>query len=243
MSSITEPVQRTDEPSARPTRDRRSFWRILLAVVAPMPMLAKGIYYMISPVSGDASFHDSVTAFQAHRGLLETMKWLDAVFVVALIPATIAAAWVARRGAPRLTTAGAFIALSGFLAGIALLGGVETPPLVTVQHHLDPAVMSDLQDAMEGEPLLGIASLLFIVGVVLGLGLLGGALRRSRAVPAWSAFAVMIGGATHPFIPTSVGQGVGLLVAAVGFAGVSLALLQMSNDDFDLRPFPVQPDR
>ena len=217
-------------------RDRRSFWRVLLAVVAPLPFLAKGVYYLISPVAGDASFHDSVTAFEDHRGLLETMKWLDAVFVVTLIPATIAAAWVARRGAPRLTTAGAFIALSGFFTGIALLGGVETPPLVTVQHHLDPSTMSDLQDALEGEPLLGIASLLFIAGVVIGLGLLGGALRRSRSVPAWAAFAVMVGGATHPFIPTSIGQGVGLLVAAVGFTGVSLALWRMSNDEFDLAP-------
>lgn len=217
-------------------RDRRGFWRVLLAVVAPLPFVAKGVFYLISPVAGDVSFDDAVAAFEDHRGLLETMKWLDAVFVVTLIPATIAAAWVARRGAPRLTTAGAVIALSGFFTGIALLGGVETPPLVTVQHHLDPSTMSRFQDAMEGEPLLGIASLLFILGIVIGLGLLGGALRRSRAVPAWSAFAVMIGGATHPFIPTSVGQGIGLLVAATGFAVVSLALLRMTDDEFDLPP-------
>jgi hypothetical protein len=194
------------------------------------------VYYLLSPVGGDVSFDDAVRAFEDHRGLLETMKWLDAVFVVTLIPATIAAAWVARRGAPRLTTAGAFIALSGFFTGIALLGGVETPPLVTVQHHLDPSTMSDFQDAMEGEPLLGIASLLFIVVVVIGLGLLGGALRRSRSVPAWAAFAVMIGGATHPFIPTSIGQGIGLLVAAAGFAGVGVALWRTTNDEFDLAP-------
>jgi hypothetical protein len=61
-------------------------------------------------------------------------------------------------------------------------------------------------------------------------------LKRSHAVPAWAALAVMLGGATHPFIPTSVGQGLGLLVAAAGFAGVSAALLRMSNDEFDLPP-------
>lgn len=221
-------------------RDRRRFWRVLLAVVAPLPMLAKGVFYLISPAPGDAGFRETVAAFQSHQGVLETMKWLDAVFVVTLVPATVAAAWVARRGAPRLTSAAAFIALSGFLAGIALLGGVETPPLVTVQHDLDASAMSDLQDAMNGEPLLGVASLLFIIGVVFGLGLLGGALRRSRAVPAWSAFAVMLGGATHPFIPSSIGQGSGLLVAAAGFVGVSIALLRMSDADFDLPPITAR---
>ena len=234
MSSIAEPVHRTETPPAGQPRDRRGFWRILLAVVAPLPFLAKGVFYVLSPVPGDASFNEAVASFEAHRGVLETMKWLDAVFVVTLIPATVAAAWVARRGAPRLTTAGAFIALSGFLAGLSLLGGVETPALVTVQHGLDHHAMAALDDALHHEPLLGIASLLFIVGVVFGLGLLGGALRRSRTVPAWAAYAVMLGGATHPFIPTSVGQGIGLFVAAAGFAGVGAALLRMSNDAFDL---------
>jgi hypothetical protein len=236
MSSTTETGSKEGASTIEPIHDRRAVWRILLAVIAPMPMLAKGVFYLLSPTSGDAPFTTTVAAMEAHRELLEPMKWLDAVFVVTLIPATVAAAWVARRGAPRLTTVGALIALSGFLAGIALLGGVETPELVTAQHHLDPTTMSALRDTMEGEPLMGIASLLFIVGVVFGLGLLGGALKRSGAVPAWAAIAVMVGGATHPFIPTSVGQGIGLLVAAAGFAGVSVALLKMSNDQFDLPP-------
>jgi hypothetical protein len=240
MSSVTEPHTHPDPAPTVAQHDRRSVWRILLAVIAPMPMLAKGIYYLLSPVAGDATFKESVAAFQAHRDLLDVMKWLDAVFVVTLIPATVAAAWVARRGAPRLTTAGALVALSGFFAGIGLLGGVETPALVTVQHNLDTGVMSNLDDAMQHEPLLGVASLLFIVGVVFGLGLLGGALKRSGAVPAWAAIAVLVGGATHPFIPSSIGQGIGLLVAAAGFVAVSSALLRMPNDEFDLPAAPAE---
>lgn len=236
MASRTQVAPGDPATVDRPVHERRAFWRILLAVVAPLPMLTKGVFYVLSPVSGDASFRETVAAFRAHEGLLETMKWLDAVFVALLIPATVAIAWVARRGAPRLTTAGAFIALTGFFIGIPLSGGVETPALVTVQHHLDPTTMAAFDKAMNGEPLTGIASLLFIVGVVFGLGLLGGALRRSRAVPAWAAYAVMIGGATHPFIPWSVGQGAGLLVAAAGLVGVSAALLRMSDDEFDLPP-------
>jgi hypothetical protein len=111
------------------------------------------------------------------------------------------------------------------------LGGQE---LVTVQHDLDFTSMAAMDDALHHEPLLGIASLLFIVGIVFGLGLLGGALKRSRSVPAWAGIAVMVGGATHPLIPHHIGQGIGLFVAAAGFAAVSVALLRMTNHDFDL---------
>jgi hypothetical protein len=234
MSSTAEATPRRTR--SEPVRDRRGFWRILLAVILPLPFLAKGVYYMLTPVAGDVTFKESVASFEAHRGLLETLKWFDAVFVVLLIPATMGVIWVARRGAPRLTTWGAVIALSGFFTGIALLGGVETPALVTVQHDLDHTSIAALDDALHHEPLLGIASLLFIVGIVLGLGLLGGALKRSRAVPGWVGLAVMIGGATHPFIPSHIGQGIGLFVAAAGFIGVSVAVLRMSDDEFDLPP-------
>jgi hypothetical protein len=232
----TEPALHASPAPAKPIRDTRGFWRILLAILVLLPMPAKAVYYMLTPVGGDVTFKESVTSLEAHRDLLETLKWFDAVFVVTLIPATIAVAWVARRGAPRLTTAGAGIALTGFLVGMPLMGGVMTPALITVDHDLDFASMSALDKALRSEPLLGIASLLFIVGVVFGLGLLGGALKRSKAVPAWVGLAVMIGGATHPFIPHHIGQGIGLLVAAAGFAGVSVALLRMTNDEFDLPP-------
>ena len=233
MKSRTEP--RATPETMAPPRDRRGFWRILLAIIVLVPMPAKAVYYLLTPVAGDVTFRESVTWFEAHRGLMETLKWLDAVFVVLLIPATVGVVWVARRGAPRLTTAGALIALSGFFTGIALLPSGNLG-LITVQHDLDVTSMAALQDAMDHEPLLGIASGMFIAGIVFGLGLLGAALRRSRAVPAWVAFAVMLGGATHPFIPTTVGQGVGLLVLGAGFAGVSVALMRMTNDEFDLPP-------
>ncbi len=223
-------------PTGVRIRDRRRFWRLLLAIVVPLPFLAKGLYYVLVPVDGDAELAETVKAFDAHQSVLETLKWLDATFVVLLIPATVAIAWAARRGAPRLTTAGAFIALTGFLAGLPLLGGVETPALLAVQHDLDPGAMVELQDALMSEPLLGVASLLFIVGVVFGLGLLGGALERSRAVPVWAAFAVMLGGATHPFLPGHVAQGIGLWVAAAGCIAVSVTLLRMSDGEFDLPP-------
>ena len=71
---------------------------------------------------------------------------------------------------------------------------------------------------------------------MVGLPLLGIALWRSRVAPRWMASALIIGGATHPFLPNHVVAGIGLLVAGLGFAGATRALLRMTNDDFDLPP-------
>lgn len=103
------------------------------------------------------------------------------------------------------------------------------------------AAATRLDDAAWSDPIQLLASLLFLVGVVFGLLLLGPALWRSRVAPAWMGIALMVGGFTHPFIPGHVGQGVGLAVAAVGFAGASVALLRVHNDEFDLPPM-VKPD-
>jgi hypothetical protein len=221
-------------------RDIRSGYRRLLASVAPLPLVAKGIYYLLTAVPGDASFADTVAAYQAHRELLGTLRWLDIVFVCLLTPAVLAVILVSRRGAPRLTFAGGVISLLGCFVGFGLLGGIETPELMTARYGLDPAAMSKLRDAMEGNPVMMVAGLLFIVGIVFGLGLLGAALWRSRAVPAWAGIALLLGGATHPFLPNQLAQGAGLLVGAVGFAAGAVALLRQANDTFDLPPLDRQ---
>jgi Domain of unknown function (DUF4386) len=224
---------------AKRLHDTRGFWRILLAIIAPLPMLAQGLYYLFSTVDGDASFRDTAAAYAANPSLSTVLTWLDAVFVVGLVPATIAVAWAARRGAPRLTTAGAVVALGGFFAGFGIMDGPVTTPLIAVRHHLDIDAIAKLDDAAEHEALLGVGALLFIVGVVIGLALLGIALWRSRVAPAWMGIALALGGFTHPFLPGHVAQGIGLLVAAVGFAGASVALLRLRNAEFDLPPVPA----
>ncbi|WP_157570225.1 hypothetical protein [Microtetraspora malaysiensis] len=223
-------------PTARP-RDVRGFWRVLLAVIAPLPMLAQAVYYLLNPIDGGASFAETVTAYTADQQLLDVLRLAGAVFVVGLPAATFAVIWAARRGAPRLTSFGAFISLLGSFSGIALIIGGDPLAYHTVRSGLDVGVMTKLSDdVLENDPVQMVAGLLFIVGIVIGLLLLGLALWRSRVAPAWTGFALAVGGFTHPFLPGHVAQGVGLLVAAAGFAGASYALLRMRNDDFDLPP-------
>ena len=232
----------THPPAAHPDRvhtpaDVRRIWRVGLALVAPLPMLAKGVEYAFTPVDGGAPFLETVAAFQANLRLVSVLRWLDIAFGILLIPATVALIWAARRGAPRLTTAGALLTLPGFLTGFFMLGGGSLA-LATARHGLDVAAMAEAAAAFENDPSQLVAGLLFLVGIVVGLSLLGGALWRSHAAPRWMGVALILGAATHPFVPGHVAQGVGLLVAAVGFGGATYALLRTSNDEFDLPAVP-----
>lgn len=221
---------------SKPLRDVRGFWRILLAVIAPLPMAANAVYYLFIPADPGLSFKDTVARYAAHPSLAYDLRWFDAVFMVTLIPAVVAVAWVTRRRAPRMTTAGLFLAGLGSLAGLTLIGGPYTPALVTVHDNLDVTTMSKVYDAVGSDPMGLIASILFLIGIVFGLGLLGGALWRSRVAPAWMGIALMIGGITHPFLPGHLAQGIGLIVATAGFTGATLALLRLPNGQFDLPP-------
>jgi hypothetical protein len=221
--------------AVRAPRDVRGFWRVLLAVVAPVPMLFMGLYYLISPIDGDSSFATTLAAVTADPGRFELMQWLQVPFFL-LIPAMFAAAWVARRGAPRLATAGGLLAVGGMSAGFFLLSGVVGPEYLVVHDGLDAGAMEKFGDAMEKQPTELLGGLLFILAVTFGLLLLGIALWRSRVAPAWMGIALAFGGFTHPFMPGHLAAGAGLIVAAIGFAGASVALLRTPNDAFDLPP-------
>jgi hypothetical protein len=219
-------------------RDPRTFWRVLLAVAAALPFLAKGIEYAITPLRGGEDFADTVAVVEAHPALFAVDSLLNAIFVVGLIPATIALAWVTRRRTPMLTAVAGILSLVGFFA---VLGhGVDDIAMarVTAAESLDVAAVARLNEAWWATPLPSVTVLMFLVGLVIGLPLLGLALWRGRVVPRWMALCLILGTVTHPFVPGHVAAGVGLVVAGIGFLGVSRVLLRTSNDQFDLPPVP-----
>ena len=233
--STTGTTASTSPTSTRKLRDVRGFWRVLLAVIAPLPMLFMGLYYVLSPINGNSPFETTLAAVTADPGRFELLQWLQVPFFL-MIPATFAVVWASRRTAPRLTTAGGLIALTGLSAGFFLMPGVVPLEYLTVREGLDIATMTKLGAAMQDQPTLLIGGLLFILAITFGLLLLGIALWRSRVAPAWMGIALALGGFTHPFMPGHLAAGIGLIVAAVGFAGASVALLRMRNDAFDLPP-------
>jgi hypothetical protein len=227
----------TETTAGKPAHlwDDRGFYRKALAVVAPLPMLAMGVNYILVEMPGDGPFKDMVAAASRQEHLLVDMNWLILVFFAFLIPAVIAVAVVTRRRAPRLTVAGLVLTVPGFALGFGAGPDDTQLALLTHQKHLDLSTMTALDTALWGTPSAGLSSLLFIVGITIGLLLLGIALTRARGIPAWYGVALAFGGFTHPFMPTHTLAGVGLIIAAVGFFGASLGLLRMSNDALAIR--------
>ena len=217
-------------------KDTRTYWRVLLAVIAPLPMLAMGVSYLINPTDGDADVATMVAGIDAHPGRALVSMLVGLLFVILLSPATAALAWVTRRRAPRLTAVGASLTLLGLLTGFATLPAGNNIAWIAAQEDLDPTIIQTLDDALWAQPSSGVGIILFLAAITIGLPLLGIAMWRTKAAPRWMAVCLIAGTATHMFTPGHVAQGVGLLVGAVGFAGVSRALLRTRNDEFDLPP-------
>jgi len=106
-------------------------------------------------------------------------------------------------------------------------------------HGFDVGSMARLDAAFQAAPYVLAAGLFWVIALIVGQALLGLALWRSRVVSVIFPIALLLGGPTHPFVPGNhVAVGIGLLVAAVGYAGASIALSRTSDDDFDLPPLP-----
>lgn len=220
----------------RTPHDLRRTWRVLLALLAPLPLLGMGISYLVDPVPQDGPFSGMVAAAADDRGAALLAVWAGLSFLVGLVPATAALAWVCRRQAPVLTSVGVWLTIPGFLAAFALLPAQNVHALVTADNALDASTVAALDDAVVEQPWVLLATLLFLLGITVGLPVLGVALWRSGTAPRWTAALLIAGTATHIFVPGPAGTGLGLLVGAVGFLGVTLALLRTSDEEFDLPP-------
>ena len=216
--------------------DDRGFYRKALAAVAPLPMLAMGVNYLLLDLPGSGPFNDIVASAARQESVLVAMSWVTLLFFAFLIPAVLAVVTVSRLRAPLLSAAGAVLTVPGFAVGFGTGPDDTQLALLTHQENLDAATVASLDNAMWGVPAVGLAALLFILGITIGIPLIGVALTRSQVVPKGFGVALIVGGFTHPFMPTHTLAGIGLIIAAVGFAGASIGLLRLGNEELAPKP-------
>lgn len=221
---------------AAKVHDTRGFWRRLLAVVVPIPWMAKGVQYIV--YTPDYEHTAAQITYNSAHDTYSYLQWLDALFVVLVVPSILGMVVLTRRTAPRLASAAALLMAGGFLLALPLnnVGAEDWSTWAAAQQGLDPESTGVILDAL-ADPRQPVGILGFLVAIVFGSIVIGLALWRGKAVPTWSALAITLGGATHIFLGFNhVVHGAGLLVLAAGCVGVSLALSQMPDDDFDLPP-------
>ena len=188
---------------------RLSRWQMAVAVTCLVAgPLGQLVQYLVSPMKEADSPSVQVAAAVAHPQSMHAALILD-VLLLLLLPAGAARSRLAAAG-----TALAFVSMLG--AGYLLAQDVVVSAAAAQP---DPHAAAALVSAYENNAVVTGITVVYLVGHVVGFILLGIALVRSKAVPAWAGIALCL----WP-VGEMAGEAAGLTaVAAAGFALLLLA--------------------
>ncbi len=171
---------------------------LALALLMPVGPAAVGVLRYVLPYYGATDNAEIVSAATRHPGAESAVLWLGLVAVITLVPGVIAAARLCRDAAPRLTGWALGLVVPGYLS----LGALLYPDQVlwsATRAGTDPATTVQLLDV--AHPTIDIGAGVFVVGHVVGTVLLGLALLRSKRIPAWVAWVLILSQPLH-FVTT-----------------------------------------
>src|SRR5690349_17967927 len=97
--------------------DWRRYWRVLLAVVAPIPGIALALSNAITPGDLGGSARETLAAVAADPGAAKAASVFSIVFLVLLVPSGVAMVMALRRTMPRAATLVGGFVLLGFCSG------------------------------------------------------------------------------------------------------------------------------
>lgn len=223
-----------NQATVRP--DTRTVRRVAAAVLLPLGPLSIAILRAVLPYSTADDVPEQVAHTAAALGRMDAVLWLSLLGIVTLIPSMLAAARLARRGAPVLSLLSAGLLVPAFSALFFFAGD---PTLrVVASGVVDPAAAAAVLDAQFGLGPVTAAAALYIAGHIVGMVLLGAALWRARAVPAWAAAAVIASQPLH-FVfavvaPNAALDAAAWGLAAAGFAAAAVRVLRTPNGEWDV---------
>jgi len=148
------------------------------------------------------------------------------------VPVAFTMARLARRGAGKLSAVGITLAVLGSgLSGLLVTDIYD----LSIARHVGAVAGSPISD-MKDIPMVGLGvvtmAALTSMGMIVGLVVLAGAMRRARLAPLWPTVAILVGffsafGA-HDMLRTCVGFG----AVCVGLAFLGVKVLRMSDERF-----------
>ncbi|RNL80261.1 hypothetical protein [Nocardioides marmorisolisilvae] len=218
--------------TAAPPVHSRGLGLRTLAWVAPAPFVALAIANAVNPADLGGSAAQEVASFSAHGTAASVSIAFSALFVITLVPATIAMLVATRERAGRGTAI-----ITGYWVIAACFGATAPAPEViswlTAHYHLSTSVGIAMNKALEGSALYAVGILPFALAITLGRIALGVVLWRLQIAPRWMAGCLLVavpvewGGAAAV---GNAGPAVAYVLTAIGFASASLALLRSTNE-------------
>jgi hypothetical protein len=221
-------------PSTR-TVDVRTVRRIGAAVLLPIGPLSVAFIRGIMPyqTSGDAT--ETFATAAANQGRLDAVLWVSVLAMLTLVPGALAAGRAAQRRAPVLSLIGLCLLIPGYLT---LFFSVDDSLLrALIGSGVEAETATRVLEAQFSLAPVGVAATIFVVGHLLGLIIIGAALWRSGAVPAWAGVAIIVSQPLHlifaVFVPNNLFDALAWGLAALGMAVAAVGVIRTSNDAWD----------
>jgi hypothetical protein len=236
--SILAPTQAA-VPTRSP-RDTRRARRLVAAILLPIAPLSVVVLRLIWPAFSASDTKASLDAVAARPGAQEAVLWLSLVMTLTMVPAVLAAVRLARRRRPALAMLTAGINLVAYLAGAIALVAPDLLALVAVRGEHGRATVEPFIDAVNTHPTISAGLMLFVVGHIVGMILLGAALWR--IIPVWASIVLIVSQPLH-FVAYVVLQvqlldGLAWGLTALGFTACAVAIARTPDNDWDLPPAP-----
>jgi uncharacterized protein DUF4386 len=221
--------------------DGRNFGRTLTGlclIAAPVLLLIAAI---VSPDVDDDNKAKELANIAAHKGsyLTGNLLWLLAAIV--LIGASVGIIHMFRGRKVGLgQVAGSLMIMAGAVSFGWYAFAIVEYEMVN-NSGIDRAAMAKFLDkADETAPIIPFI-VLFLLGVVVGLVLLGVAAWRRRMVPAWSAVLIAVAGVVAFFGESKGVEIVDFVILIAGLVPLGLVALRMSDEEWDSPREPVPP--
>lgn len=191
-------------------------------VIGPLSLVAGSLFQV---ASDDDSVSASLAKIAAHPSS-ERAVIICGLLAAAMLPAILYLMQLAGPQAPRLTLVGGAVSFAAWMAGLYCLGASNL-----LYYHAalapDQASAVSLVHAVTGDAAFVIPEILFVVGHVLGMLLLGIALWRSRAVPRWAAALVGLASVAQvPVHDSAVGSAATYGLLLIGMAACAVTLVR-----------------
>ena len=221
-------------------RDIRRFRRLAagVAMIAAAPVIFASV--AIKPQADEGSSSDLLAAVAANAAAWEASLVLALVAIVLLIPATLGLMRVAQMGSTLLALIGGSLALVGW---VAFMGQEAVGAVILAMAHAtgDRAAMVALNDQLGNSNTLTAILVVFILGHVVGITVLGIALARSRVSPAWIGIVLAVSGPLH-FVanasgirPLDLGA---FFLLVLGYGATGVIVLRLADQRWEVAPPP-----
>lgn len=203
-----------------------------LATVIVLGPISIGLLRAILPYSDADDPTTIATAISQHRTAEAAVGWLALLAFLTLVPGAIAVGQLAARRSPRLGTWGLALTTAGY-ASLAVIAAVDFGALAAVKAGIAPAEAAALVEGMNGSPVAVAGTVIYVVGQVAGLILLGVALLRAHAIPPWAGWAIIVSAPLHLIfavaVPAAVPMALAWFLTAAGFAMAARVLTRPAD--------------